>query len=313
MLSTVDLVFLTALSLATIGLLAQQRRMIRRAEAVWPVQRRGASPKQWFSMAACVTVAAVMCGLAARLAARSAPSIAHVPAVVLAVDVSRSMYAEDIEPDRLARARRVLVQMLDHMAGWRVGVVAFAGGAFVVCPPMVDRAAVRSALQALNEGAAPSAGTSIGAGIDEALRSLAERDDHRAAILLVTDGENLEGTMDDTLAVASSRGVPVHVLAVGTPQGARVPARPGAASNRRTVTSRIDEAFLQSVARRTGGQYAAISSDADVDAARFIDSWRLSDGASSRRAAVPRETLYRYVAAVALALLGTATFLTQWP
>lgn len=314
MFSPGDLFVLWLFAGATVTLLFQQRRQWQRTAAQVDAGARQLSRGRWWSIVAFTTVAAVLCGVAARLTASGTIGPSTGPTLILVVDVSRSMYASDIEPSRLERAKTLLEEVVAHAAGLQLAVVAFAGGAATVCPRTVDHDAVRAAIRLLNEDMAPVTGTSIGTGLSEAMETVGTSI-HDAAILLVTDGENLEGAADTAVGHARERRIPVHVLAVGTTEGAPVPPRleTGNTGSRQTVITRLDDAVLKGVARDTGGYYASATPDGLVNPTEEIDAWMSSMVASTTRSASRHDLAYRYVALIALGLLTTATVLASRP
>lgn len=183
--------------------------------------------------------------------------------VVLALDVSASMDARDVPPSRLEEARREAVAVLERLKGSRVGVVAFAGEAVRLCPLTLDRSAARLVLEKLSSGTVAEPGTDLGRGLRAAVRLLPPRRRGEQLILLWTDGEDLEsgaGAAMDEMARAGRR---VFAIGVGTRAGDVVPVlddQGRAVDVKRDesggpVRSRLDEALLESLARRTGGAY----------------------------------------------------------
>jgi len=184
--------------------------------------------------------------------------------MVVAVDVSRSMLAQDLDPSRLEQARRMIVDLLDVAAGDRIGLVVFAGAAFVQCPLTVDHGAVRSFLDSLNTDMIPVGGTDIAGALRESLRALdagGEQQEDKGlgkVIILLTDGEDHQGDIDRainevvktkakviTVGMASEAGSPIMA-----PQGGFIKDKDG-----NVVVSRLAEAPLKSIAEKTGGTY----------------------------------------------------------
>jgi Ca-activated chloride channel family protein len=184
--------------------------------------------------------------------------------VVIVLDVSRSMEARDVRPSRLERARLEVGALLDRLKGDRVGVVVFAGEAFVQCPLTTDYEAARLFLRAVGPGSVPQQGTAMAnalAGARELLES-AERGSRGKVVLLVSDGEDHDGGVLDAAGALAAAGVRLHVLGVGTPEGALIPVvddRGEVTGYRRDrrgdrITTRLDEATLRLVADRGGGR-----------------------------------------------------------
>ncbi len=184
--------------------------------------------------------------------------------VVFAVDASRSMLAEDVRPNRLERVRLAVFDLLPRLKGDRIGLVAFAGTSFLQCPLTLDYDAFRQSLEAVDTQVIPQGGTNIGAAIREAVEALGPGQNHKAVVLL-TDGEDLEESAVEAAREAAKAGVAVFTVGVGTPDGELIPVR-----NERgqieyvrdvagqIVKSRLDEATLRRVAEAAGGFYVGL-------------------------------------------------------
>jgi Ca-activated chloride channel homolog len=183
--------------------------------------------------------------------------------VVLAMDVSASMDARDVPPSRLDEARREALAVVDRLAGSRVGVVAFAGDAVRLCPLTLDRAAVRLVVEGLSSGTVSEPGTDIGRALSMSLKVLPPGRRDEQAIVLWTDGEDLERGARDALQAVAAAGVRVFTVGVGTPAGDVVPVLDADGrtvdvkrdANGGVVRSKLDEGLLREIARRTRGAY----------------------------------------------------------
>ncbi len=191
--------------------------------------------------------------------------------LVVAIDVSRSMLARDVAPDRLTRARLEVGALLDRLGGDRIGLLVFAGEAFVQCPLTTDAGAARLFLRAVGPGSVPQPGTDLGNALRGAAEVLDAAGDARGrtrVVLLVTDGEDLEGGAAAAARALSDAGVRIFALAVGTPAGAPVPLLDaqgkitGYEKDRRgePVVTHLDLAALQAIAERGGGEVYQIGS-----------------------------------------------------
>lgn len=177
--------------------------------------------------------------------------------VVVAVDVSLSMRAADVKPDRLERAKASLSLLLDQLRGDRVGVVAFAGDAQVVCPLTADADAAKELLNALEVGAVPVPGTAIGTAIRTAAGMLSRYSGAKTVVLL-TDGEDHGTDPVGAAREAASSGVRLYAIGIGTPEGEPIPLEDGGYKkdkNGSTVVSRLGEKTLAAAAEATGGGY----------------------------------------------------------
>ena len=191
--------------------------------------------------------------------------------VMIALDISESMMAEDVAPSRLARAKYEIEQLLDDLQGSRVGLVVFAGEAFLQCPLTTDFGAVRLFLDAAEPSLIPTQGTDLGQALRVSLQSFdvasggAEGDENRArALLVISDGENHAGGFRPDLNSAEELGVTVFAAGVGETEGAPIPVyRRGRLAGYKTdrsgqaVETRLEEAALRDLAE--DGSYFRIA------------------------------------------------------
>ncbi len=181
--------------------------------------------------------------------------------VMLVLDVSRSMQAADVQPSRLARAKHQIRGLLDLLKGDRVGLVVFAGQAFVQCPLTTDYGAVEMFLDVLDAGAIPVQGTAIGDAVRLAVRSFDEVEGQHKAIVLFTDGEDHVGQPLAAAQVAAEQGVRIFAVGLGTSDGELIPTEEGGGvsfhkdKRGQYVKTRLDESALQDMALETGGDY----------------------------------------------------------
>ncbi|MDE2490727.1 MAG: VWA domain-containing protein, partial [Elusimicrobia bacterium] len=202
--------------------------------------------------------------------------------VVVAVDVSLSMQTPDVVPTRLERAKSSLSLLLDQLKGDRVGVVAFAGDAQVVCPLTDDVEAAKELLGALEVGAIPTPGTAIGSAIRTAASMLGRYPGDKSVVLL-TDGEDHRSHPLGAAREAAASGVRVFTVGIGTTEGEPIPIGGGGYkkdSQGRTVVSRLGETTLMQIARITGGTYYRTSPGEDEisDIAAKIQAGRAAGG-----------------------------------
>ena len=182
--------------------------------------------------------------------------------VMVILDVSRSMLSEDVSPSRLERAKSDIRDLLQELRGERVGLVAFAGKANVVCPLTVDHGFYQSVLEDVGPQSAPRGGTLIGDAIREALGAMDERRDRDQALLVITDGEDQDSYPREAAQAAADRGVVIFTVGLGDPDvGSRIPVRDGSGNltylkhEGQEVWSKMDERLLREMALATGGAY----------------------------------------------------------
>jgi Ca-activated chloride channel family protein len=192
--------------------------------------------------------------------------------VVIALDVSDSMLVADASGaglTRLERARREISDLLDLMDGDRVGLVAFAGTAFLQCPLTLDYAAASMFLDDLDTDLIPVKGTALGTAIRTALDAFEGGSQDSQAIILITDGEDHGGQALAAAAEAKERGIRIFAIGIGQDEGSPIPAPDGGYRRDRAgelVLSKLDEPTLQKIALETGGRYVrSVTGDVDLE------------------------------------------------
>ena len=136
--------------------------------------------------------------------------------LMFAVDTSKSMLAQDVKPDRLTRAKMAVEDLLEKLDGDRVGLVAFAGNAFLQCPLTLDYDAFRQSLDALDTKIIPRGGTDIASAIQETEAALEGNGNDERILVLLTDGEDLEGSALDAARAAAKNGLKIFTVGVGS-------------------------------------------------------------------------------------------------
>lgn len=178
---------------------------------------------------------------------------------IVALDISNSMLAEDVAPNRLDRAKQMLSKLMDNMVDDKVGLVVFAGDAFVQLPITCDYVSAKMFLNSIKPDLIKTQGTAIGQALSTSIRCFGEQSDASRAIILITDGENHE---DDAVAVAQrakEAGIQVLVVGIGKPEGSPIP-MPGTNNFRKdrdgnVVVSRLNEDMCREIAKAGGGIY----------------------------------------------------------
>lgn len=197
--------------------------------------------------------------------------------VVVVVDVSRSMLATDLAPNRLANARLAVRDLIDRLTGDRIGLVAFAGKAFLQAPLTTDRRALAESVNQLDPDLIPRGGTNIAMGIDEALGALEVSEGRDRAMVLFSDGEELEADALRAARQAAAEGVYIYTVGIGSPEGSviKVEDQYGRVdyarhSDGELVISKLDEERLKEIADITGGFYTPFTT-ARATADRVVD------------------------------------------
>ena len=189
--------------------------------------------------------------------------------LIIAIDCSKSMLADDIKPSRLERAKREVTDLLSMLEGDRAGLVAFAGTAFIQCPLTLDYQAFHIFMNALGPEYLPVGGTDIAAAIQTALSGFSEKDNTDKAIILITDGESTVRDAMDAAKEAKKNAVKIFCIGVGTEDGIPVPDKDGGFvkdDQGKIVLSRMNEGVLKNIAQETGGTYVrSVAGDMDLD------------------------------------------------
>ncbi len=194
--------------------------------------------------------------------------------IIVALDVSKSMLAEDIKPNRLQKAKHELSQLIDLLQGDRIGLVAFAGIPHVQCPLTLDYSAAKLFLSIIDVGLIPQPGTAIGEAIESAIKAFNTEERKHKVLILITDGESHESDPLEAAAEAEQQGVKIYTIGIGSPQGVPIPEfdRRGRQSGFKkdragnVVTTKLDVVTLQKIAYQTGGKfYQASSGEAELD------------------------------------------------
>ncbi|NQT23631.1 MAG: VWA domain-containing protein [Candidatus Omnitrophica bacterium] len=188
--------------------------------------------------------------------------------IIFAVDTSRSMLADDMRPDRLTLSKRAIKNFVNRLKGDRIGLLAFAGRAFLQCPLTVDYSGFNLVLNSIEADIIPRGGTSISLAVEEAIKSYKDVDADNKILIFVTDGESTEGDIEKALAKARKEKIMISCVGVGTPKGSTVSVRDESGrkillkdKNDNSVISRLEEKILKKIADTTGGMYVRANED----------------------------------------------------
>jgi Ca-activated chloride channel family protein len=181
--------------------------------------------------------------------------------IIVALDTSLSMMAEDIPPNRLMRARLEIESLIDRLDGDRIGLVAFAGQSFVLCPLTLDYGAAKLFLDSIDTGLIASQGTAIAQAIRTATDAFGTDEQKYKALVLITDGEDHAGEALAAASLAAEAGVRIFAVGIGTQDGELIPVKKEGRTEflkdreGNVVKTRLDEATLVEMARETNGGY----------------------------------------------------------
>ena len=180
---------------------------------------------------------------------------------VIALDISNSMLAEDVAPNRLEKSKNIISKLVVGFADDKVGLIVFAGDAFIQLPITSDFISAKIFLESIDPGLIARQGTNIKAAIDMATRSFTPKEGVGKAIIIITDGENHEGGAMEAAKSAAEKGMMVYVMGVGSPEGAPIPV--GSGEYRRdkkgdVIVTRLNEQMCQEIAAAGNGMYIRI-------------------------------------------------------
>lgn len=194
--------------------------------------------------------------------------------VIIALDVSKSMLAQDIQPDRLTRAKQLVMRMMDKMQNDRVALVVFAGHAYLQVPLTIDYGAMKMMLQNVTPDVVPTQGTVISEAVDMAVHSFSQKEKKYKSLIIISDGEDHDEKAISKVKEAAEAGVIVHTVGIGSPQGATLydPEKKGVKmdENGNPVVSKLNEDELKSIAAAGRGTYTLLRNSDDA-ASRIMD------------------------------------------
>lgn len=239
--------------------------------------------------------------------------------IVVAVDVSNSMLARDLKPDRLEKAKQEIQGIIDRLKGDRIGLVAFAGEAFIQCPLTLDYSAARFLLNAIDQHSVSIQGTDLSAALDIATRTFEQKERKHKVLLLLTDGEDHGGGIQEMAEDARRQGIKIYAVGIGNPAGEPIPVldRNGNQVGFRkdesgdVIITRLDEATLQKVALTTGGKYyRATAGEMELD--KIFEQIAGMEKKELEGALVTRyDDRYQWPLLIALILLAVEFFLSE--
>lgn len=236
----------------------------------------------------------------------------------VAIDVSASMRAEDIQPNRISAARKELQNLINNLKGDRIGIIVFSGDAYTQLPLTSDYSAALMLTDVIDAGMAPTPGTAIGSAIDLARESFRKEEGKYKAIVIITDGENHE---DDPVAAAgeaANEGIVIHTIGMGSLEGAPIPLRAGdeqAGYKKDTggglLLSRLDAETLKKIAAATGGTFTQAISGRDNLATVFEQIERMEKKEFGTKQFTDYEDRFQYLVFLGLVLLISELFLSE--
>jgi Ca-activated chloride channel family protein len=231
--------------------------------------------------------------------------------VVIAMDLSLSMRARDVQPSRLDRARQEVLTLLDRLQGDRIALVAFSGEAFLQCPLTLDRGAIRMLLPLLEPEQMPVPGTNLEAAVARALEAFQDDPRRGRAVIIVSDGEAFQGEAQAVIDRAKEAKVRICAIGIGGIRGEPIPVASGSQAYKKdrsgqVVLTRLEEGGLRALCEGTGGTYvraeSGMASGRVAQALRDLEQTEMEGGLGIRY-----EERFAYFAGLALLLLVAET------
>lgn len=229
--------------------------------------------------------------------------------LIIALDVSNSMNATDVEPSRLGRSKLAIERLTNRLVNDRIGLIVFAGNPYVQLPITTDYASAKLFLSSINTDMVPTQGTSIGSAIDLASNSFSDDEDINKAIVVITDGEDHEQNAIDAARKAKDEGIRVYSVGMGSPDGGPVPENPNSKGDfikdqeGNVVISKMNRELLQQIADAGEGEYIPANNIRRGINNLISELGELEKSEMDSKAYTDYEDQFQYLAGLALLLL----------
>lgn len=229
--------------------------------------------------------------------------------IIIALDVSNSMLAEDIQPNRLERAKQSISRLVDELENDKIGLIVFAGDAYTQIPVTTDYVSAKMFLSSINPGIVPKQGTAIASAIELGVNSFSPKLDESKALIIITDGENHEKDPVKAAEMAAENGVVIHTIGIGSQEGVPIPVITGGRrdymkdNEGNTVISKLDDDILKKIAVSAGGKYVRASNTNLGLSTIFDDIRKMTQQDMEGRIFSEYDDQYQYIAAIVLILL----------
>lgn len=238
--------------------------------------------------------------------------------VYILLDVSRSMAAEDIKPNRLEKAKYQISNLIQKLRGDRIGLIVFSGEAFIQFPLTTDYSAANLFLSAVDFNSVPQPGTAIASSINLAVKSFDSAATDKA-IILITDGEDHEGDIDKAVEDATDKGIKIYAIGLGSPDGVPIPVYDNRGNqigfkqdnNGQTVLTKLDETILKDIASKGNGKYYRGNNYEDYLDQIYSDLSKLKQAEFGVKKVTDYEDRFYFFLAPAILLLILELFITD--
>lgn len=235
--------------------------------------------------------------------------------MVIALDVSNSMMATDIAPNRLARAKQAINSMVSKMKDDKIGLIIFAGDAYTQLPITADYTSAKMFLSNISPDIVSKQGTAIGEAIELGMRSFTQDEESSKVIVIISDGENHEGDAIEAANQAAEKGILIYTIGMGSPRGALIPNRNGVGYIKdrqgNPVTTRMNPEMLNNIASAGGGKYYSASSGTVGLSKLYNELGKLEATEIETQVYSEYDDQYSYFIALAILLLLVELFITD--
>ncbi len=239
--------------------------------------------------------------------------------VVIVIDVSNSMLAEDMRPNRLERAKQEVRGLLDRLQGDRVGIVAFAGAAYIQCPLTLDYSAARLFLDIIDVDLIPQPGTNLPEAISVATDAFNIQERKHKVMIVITDGEDFGEGLEQSVEKAKLAGVRIYTIGIGRPDGEPIPIRNNRGEmigykkdrNGELVLTRLDEVTLKQAADATDGKYYHASAGEIALDEIYSDITRMEKKELEERLMTQYEDRFQYILPLAILFLVVEVLISE--
>lgn len=229
--------------------------------------------------------------------------------IVIALDVSNSMLAQDIKPNRLEASKRAISKLVEKLKNDKIGLIVFAGDAYTQLPITTDYGAAKMFLSTVNTNFVPKQGTAIGSAIDLAMESFSKEKNKSRALIIISDGENHEDDAVKAATEAAQKNIVIHTIGMGLPQGAPVPVADNSKSDYKkendgnVVISRLNDVMLQQIASAGNGVYVRANNSSTGLDKIYEEVNKMNKELIESKTYSDYDDRYQYLAALALFLL----------